>query len=211
MEALRPIVLEGLHVRLEPLSLAHLAPLQAIAARHRDSYRLTSVPEDASRMTEYLEIAFSQVRARTALAFATLERATGRVVGSTRFWALEYWNWPPGHPHSRPEGVPDAVEIGYSWLAPEAQRTAINTEAKLLMLTHAFEAWEVHRVTLRTDVRNARSRAAIERLGARLDGILRAASPASDGGIRDTASYSLLLAEWPEARARLRARLLTPR
>jgi RimJ/RimL family protein N-acetyltransferase len=207
METLRPVVLEGTHVRLEPLCEAHLAPLAAIAARHRDTYRLTSVPAGASGMADYFALAFAQARANTALPFATVDRARGVVVGSTRFWCCEYWSWPAGHPLRRPEGVPDAVEIGYSWLAPEMQRTAFNTEAKLLMLTHAFETWEVHRVTLRTDVRNARSRAAIERLGARLDGVLRAASPASDGGVRDTAHYSLLASEWPEVRERLSARL----
>jgi RimJ/RimL family protein N-acetyltransferase len=141
------------------------------------------------------------------LPFATVQRSSGAVVGSTRFWSLEFWPWPENHPLRRPPGVPDAVEIGYTWLAPEVQRTALNTEAKLLMLTHAFEQWAVHRVSLRTDVRNARSRAAIERLGARLDGVLRAASPAMDGGIRDTASYSLLANEWPATRARLTLRL----
>ena len=207
MEALRPVVLEGTHVRLEPLSLLHLEPLSAIAARHRDTYRLTSVPEDASGMAAYLDIAFAQARAGLGLPFATVERARGTVVGSTRFWNVEFWSWPPGHPSPRPEGVPDAVEIGYTWLAPEAQRTAVNTEAKLLMLAHAFERWDVHRVNLRTDVRNARSRAAIERLGARLDGVLRAHTPAADGGIRDTATYSLLASEWPMARERLTSRL----
>ena len=207
MEPLLPVTLEGMHVRLEPLSAVHMAPLSAIAARHRETYRLTSVPEEASGIAGYFDIAFAQVRAGTALAFATIERAQGTVVGSTRFWSLEFWSWPQGHPLRRPEGVPDALEIGYSWLAPEAQRTAVNTEAKLLILAHAFERWEVHRVTLRTDVRNTRSRAAIERLGARLDGVLRAAFPAADGGIRDTASYSLLRSEWPEVRERLTARL----
>lgn len=207
MEPVRPLVLEGRHVRLEPLSQQHLAPLAAIAARHRETYRLTSVPEQPEGMASYLALALAQAEARTGLPFATLERGRGTVVGSTRFWNLEYWSWPVGHPLQRPEGVPDAVEIGYSWLAPEAQRTAINTEAKLLMLAHAFERWQVHRVTIKTDVRNARSRAAIERLGAHLDGVLRAATPASDGGIRDTAWYSLLRAEWPAVRDRLTARL----
>jgi N-acetyltransferase len=208
MEPLRPVVLEGTHVRLEPLSPAHLEPLAAIAARHRETYRLTSVPADAGGMASYLELAFAQAQAGTALPFATVERRSGKVVGSTRFWSLEFWSWSLDSPLRRPPLVPDAVEIGYSWLAPEAQRTALNTEAKLLMLGHAFERWEVHRVTLRTDMRNARSRVAIERLGARLDGVLRAASAANDGGIRDTASYSLLASEWPEARERLTARLL---
>jgi N-acetyltransferase len=207
MEPHRPVILEGTHVRLEPLSPAHLAPLAAIAARHRETYRLTSVPATADGMAGYIELAFAQAKEGTALPFATVERSTEKVVGSTRFWSLEFWSWPKDSPLCRPPLVPDAVEIGYSWLAPEAQRTALNTEAKLLMLAHAFERWEVHRVTLKTDVRNARSRAAIERLGGRLDGVLRASSAANDGGIRDTASYSLLASEWPEARERLTARL----
>ncbi len=211
MELFRPLVLEGTHVRLEPLSSAHLPALAAIAGRHRDSYRLTSVPATAQGMAAYLEEAFAQAQAKTALPFATVERAQGRVVGSTRFWSAEYWSWPEGHPLRRPLGVPDAVEIGYSWLAPEAQRTALNTEAKLLMLAHAFEAWEVHRVTIKTDSRNARSRTAIERLGARLDGVLRGASPAADGAIRDTAYYSLVQAEWPGVRERLRGLLAANR
>ena len=99
------------------------------------------------------------------------------------------------------------VEIGWTWLAAAAQRTPINTEAKLLMLTHAFETWRVHAVKLNTDARNARSRAAIERIGARFDGVLRAHRPASDGGIRDTAAFSLLEAEWPAAKRHLLARL----
>ena len=99
------------------------------------------------------------------------------------------------------------VEIGWTWLAAAAQRTPINTEAKLLMLAHAFDHWRVHRVSLMTDARNQRSRNAILRLGARFDGVLRAARPASDGAIRDTAAFSILEAEWPAVRANLEARL----
>jgi RimJ/RimL family protein N-acetyltransferase len=99
------------------------------------------------------------------------------------------------------------VEIGWTWLAADVQRSGINTEAKLLMLTHAFEGWRVHRVSLMTDARNTRSREAILRLGARFDGVLRGARVASDGGIRDTAAYSILEPEWPEVKAGLLARL----
>ena len=95
----------------------------------------------------------------------------------------------------------------WRWLAASAQRTPVNTEAKLLMLAHAFEAWRVHRVSFMTDARNERSRRAILRLGARFDGILRAARPASDGAIRDTAAFSILEAEWPAVRGNLEARL----
>jgi RimJ/RimL family protein N-acetyltransferase len=100
-------------------------------------------------------------------------------------------------------GFADAVEIGWTWLAASAQRTGINTEAKRLMLGHAFEVWEVHRVTLKTDARNQRSRAAIERLGAKLDGLLRGHMPAYDGEVRTSAVYSIVRDEWPAVRVRL--------
>jgi RimJ/RimL family protein N-acetyltransferase len=139
-----------------------------------------------------------------------VDAVTSTVVGSTRFFNVERWRWPPGHTAQRPPDRPDAVEIGWTWLAAAAQRTPINTEAKLLLLTHAFEAWGCHRVTLKTDSRNQRSRAAIERLGAKLDGIVRAHMPAVDGPIRDTALYSIVAAEWPAIKARLQQRLAAP-
>ncbi|HYM66201.1 MAG TPA: GNAT family protein, partial [Patescibacteria group bacterium] len=142
-----------------------------------------------------------------SLPFATVDRASGRVAGSTRFLNIEFWTWPPDNRHQRGPERPDAVEIGATWLAASAQRTPINTEAKLLMLTHAFDHWRVHRVSLMTDARNQRSRQAILRLGAGFDGVLRAARPASDGAIRDTAAFSILEAEWPAVRANLEARL----
>jgi RimJ/RimL family protein N-acetyltransferase len=193
------IRLAGRFVTLEPLSLAHLDGLVAAAAESRATYGLTHVPDTRAAMRAYIEAAL----ASPAVPFATVA-ADGRVVGSTRFGNLEHWSWPEG---PRPDGSPDAVEIGWTWLAASAQRSAINSEAKLLMLGHAFEDWRVHRVTLKTDARNQRSRAAIERLGARLDGVLRAHMPAADGGVRDSAVYSILAAEWPAARARLVARL----
>src|SRR4051812_26647629 len=112
----------------------------------------------------------------------------------------------PCQPALPKDHKPDGVEIGSTWLAASAQRTAINSEAKLLMLRHAFETWGVHRVTLKTDARNQRSRDAIERLGAKLDGVLRAWQRAADDGPRDTAVFSILKAEWPLVRARLERR-----
>ena len=106
-----------------------------------------------------------------------------------------------GASHQR-HGVPDVVDIGYTWLAGPAQRTHVNTEAKLLMMTHAFEVWEVHRVALQTDVRNARSRAAIARIGGQLDGIMRADRPGSDDTVRTSARFSIVAAEWPEVKER---------
>ena len=203
----RPVVLEGRDVRLEPLELGHAGALLAVAGGPRETYGFTMVPADEPAMIRYIEAALGEQDAGRALPFATVARATGRVVGSTRFGNIEFWPWPPGNPNQRGEDRPDAVEIGWTWLGAAAQRTAVNTEAKLLMLTHAFEEWRVHRVSLMTDSRNERSRNAILRLGARFDGVLRAQRPASDGGIRDTAAFSILESEWPMIRRQLQSRL----
>jgi RimJ/RimL family protein N-acetyltransferase len=205
--AVQAVVLEGQHVRLEPLTAGHALPLLGAASGPRDTYEFTSVPATAPEMEDYIAAALRDRDAGRALPFATVDRRTGRAVGSTRFFNIEFWAWPAGNPHQRGEHVPDAVEIGWTWLAASAQRSGINTEAKLLMLTHAFETWRVHRVSFMTDARNARSRAAILRLGARFDGILRAQRAAVDGGIRDSAAFSILEAEWPEARRNLQHRL----
>ena len=170
-----PLTLEGTHVRLEPLALAHVPALAGAASGPRGTYALTWVPEGEAAMRRYVEEAIALREGGAAVPFATVQRATGRAIGSTRFFNFEYFRWPDGA-RAAPQ-PPDAVEIGWTWLAADAQRTAANTDAKLLMLTHAFESWRVLRVNLRTDARNARSRAAIERLGARLDGILRAHLP----------------------------------
>ena len=202
-----PVVLEGRVVRLEPLTAAHAGDLLAAASGPRDTYGLTWVPGSLADAAAYIDAALGEQTARRSLPFATVDRGRGRVVGATRFLNIEYWTWPPGNAHQRGAERPDAVEIGATWLAADAQRTPINTEAKLLMLEHAFDRWRVHRVSLMTDARNERSRNAIMRLGARFDGVLRAARPASDGNIRDTAAFSILESDWPAIRARLQARL----
>jgi RimJ/RimL family protein N-acetyltransferase len=204
---LEPVTLRGRFVRLEPLSAAHTDALWAAADVPRESYTLSGLPGSPEEMRAYVDAALALGEAGAALPFATIDARAERVVGATRFLNIERWTWPPGHAQQRGPDRPDAVEIGSTWLTPAAQRTAINTEAKLLMLSHAFEVWGCHRVTLKTDARNRRSRAAIERLGARLDGLVRAHFPAVDGGIRDTALYSILAAEWPEVKAGLLARL----
>ena len=205
---LDPITLAGKHVRLEPLTRAHVPALVAAAnSGSRDTFGLTTVPANESEAETYVDEALNLHAQGRALPFATLDVAGGRVVGSTRYLNIEFWPWPPGHPLQRGEDVPDVVEIGATWLAPAAQRTPINTEAKLLMLTHAFEGWRVHRVSLVTDARNDRSRNAILRLGARFDGIIRAARIAADSVIRDTACYSIVEAEWPDVKAGLERRL----
>jgi N-acetyltransferase len=207
---LEPVTLRGLHVRLEPLSLAHVTALVAVATGPRDTYAFTHVPADEASMRRYVEFALAAQSQSVALPFATVSLPSGRVVGCTRFGNIEYFGWPDSKPR-RPPRCPDAVEIGWTWLAQDAQRTAVNSEAKLLMLAHAFERLCVCRVNLRTDARNRRSRTAIERLGASLDGVLRAHTPASDGaGIRDTASYSILAGEWPRVKMALQASLARP-
>jgi RimJ/RimL family protein N-acetyltransferase len=202
-----PVTLEGRWVRLEPLGRRHAAGLLAAASGSRDTYGFTTVPRTAAETTAYIGGALAEQAAGRALPFATIDRARGAVVGCTRLFNIEFWPWPAGNPNQRGVDRPDVAEIGWTWLAASAQRTPINTEAKLLMLAHAFDVWRVHRVSLMTDARNQRSRNAILRLGARFDGVLRAARPASDGAIRDTAAFSILEAEWPAVRANLQARL----
>jgi N-acetyltransferase len=208
----QPVVLDGRHVRLEPLALGHARALVAAGSGPRDTYGFTVVPTDEDSMLRYIEAALRDQDAGRALPFATIAKvagakATGRVVGSTRFGNIEFWPWPAANPHQRGVDVPDVVEIGWTWLAQDAQRTPINSEAKLLMLTHAFEGWRVHRVSLMTDARNERSRRAILRVGAQFDGVIRAQRMAADGTIRDTAAFSILESEWPAVKRQLQSRL----
>jgi RimJ/RimL family protein N-acetyltransferase len=207
---LEPFTLEGTRVRLEPLDPSHIDGLVEAAAEDRSHYQWTYTPEGVEQMTDFVRDAQAKAATGAHVPFATIRRgskgAPDRVVGSTRFCEIGFWQWPPGASHQR-HGVPDVVDIGFTWLAGSAQRTAVNTEAKLLMLTHAFEVWEVHRVDLQTDVRNKRSWAAIERIGGQLDGIMRADRPGADDTVRTSARFSIIAAEWPAVQARLRARL----
>ena len=203
------LTLEGKFARLVPLDLGHAAALLAAANEDRSSYAFTMIPRDAIEMRMYIHLAQAEAAKGTAMAFATVDAQTNRLVGSTRFMGIERWHAYFG-PAPTKESAPTALEIGGTWLAQSAQRTAINTEAKLLMLRHAFELWKVERVTLKTDARNLRSRSAIKRLGATEDGVLRAWQLASDGGPRDTAVSSILKSEWPEVRARLEEALSRP-
>jgi RimJ/RimL family protein N-acetyltransferase len=202
-----PVTLEGRWVRLEPLAATHVDRLLAAASGRRDTYAFTTVPGTPAHMTAYVAFALAEQEAGRALPFATVDRSRDQVVGCTRFFEIEYWPWMAGNANQRGADRPDAVEIGWTWLAADAQRTPINTEAKLLMLSHAFDHWRVHRVSLMTDARNQRSRSAIMRLGARFDGVLRGDRAATDGTIRDTAAFSILESEWPAVRSTLQARL----
>jgi RimJ/RimL family protein N-acetyltransferase len=158
-------ILEGRHVRLEPLEQRHVEALTAASAVDPSLYQWSAVPVGRPAVQAYVETAAAARAAGTAVPFATIRRADGDVIGSTRFFDLERWPWPADHP-KRQQGLPDACEIGYTWYTKSAIRTAANTEAKLMMLTHAFEVWQMARVCLHTDERNARSRAAMERHGA---------------------------------------------
>jgi RimJ/RimL family protein N-acetyltransferase len=205
-----PFVLEGRYVRLEPLTDAHVDPLVTAAAEDRRNYQWTYTPDGRAQMADYVADAMEKVASGAHVAFATVRKghdgSGDRVVGATRFCEMAYWQWPPGASHQR-HGRPDVVDIGYSWLAGSAQRSPVNTEAKLLMMGHAFEVWRVHRVALQTDVRNARSRAAIQRIGGQLDGIMRADRPGADDTVRTSARFSILADEWPPVKERLTARL----
>ena len=204
MIVLAPIVLQGPTVTLRPLSVDDAGALAAAAAESRAQYAFTRVPDGVEDARRYIEGALAERESRGRLAFATVWN--GRVVGSTSYLNAECWRWPPASPHQR-SNRPDVVEIGATWLAASAQRTRCNTEAKLLMLAHAFDVWQVHRVSLKTDARNMQSRRAIERLGARLEGVRRADMPAQDDTVRDSAYYSIVPAEWPDVRKRLEAAL----
>lgn len=194
--------LEGKHIRLEPLEVRHADALAEAAKQDRELYRWSPVPNGTEQAISYISTALAWRDAGSAMPFAIVRRQDGNVIGSTRFWNIERWAWPQGHP-SHLRGAPDACEIGYTWLSRSAIRTPANTEAKLLMLQHAFEVWQVLRVCFHTDVRNQRSRAALERIGGRFEGILRAHRMAADSIARDSVRFSILRSEWPQVKKRL--------
>ena len=204
MALLEMPTLIGREVTLRPMALDDVALLAAAAAESREHYGLSLVPDGLDATSAYVERLLRHRDRGDRLPFVTEWR--GRVVGATSFIDPRTWDWPAGRALQRTDR-PDTVEIGSTWLAASAQRTRCNTEAKLLMLGHAFERWEVHSVTLKTDQRNERSRRAIERLGAQLDGIRRADMPAADGTVRSSAYYSIVAAEWPAVKERLASRL----
>ena len=196
------LLLAGKHVRLEPLDHRHVDGLVAASAVDPSLYRWSPVPQGKAEATSYVETAHAWQEVGSAVSFATVRADDSVVIGSTRFFNLERWSWPPGHARYGRQ-VPDACEIGYTWLTRSAIRTPANTEAKLLMLTHALEAWQVFRVCFHTDARNQRSRAALERIGGKFEGILRAHRMAADYIPRDSVRYSIVAAEWPTVKQQL--------
>jgi len=196
------LVLPGSCVRLEPLDHHHADGLAAASAGDPTLYQWSPVPKDKAESIRYIETALAWRDEGSAVPFATIRVDDGVVIGSTRFFNLERWSWPQNHArHGR--HAPDVCEIGYTWLTRSAIRTAANTEAKLLMLAYAFETWQVLRVCFHADARNQRSRAALERIGGKFEGILRAHRMAADFIARDSARYSIVAAEWPDAKQRL--------
>jgi len=208
MSAVEEFVLEGKHIRLAPLARHHVDGLVAAAGVDPELYRWSPVPQGRADAVRYVDTALGWKQAGTAVPFAIVRRSDGVVIGSSRFWNLERWAWPEGHP-SHGRTTPDACEIGYTWLTPAAIRTAANSEAKFLMLRYAFETWRVFRVSFHTDSRNQRSRAALERIGAKFEGVLRAHRMAADFIPRDSMRFSILAAEWPGVRERLLEKLET--
>jgi N-acetyltransferase len=191
--------LVGKVVRLEPLQYQHVPGLVAAAAGGTELYRWSPVPQDEAKVRTYVETAVAARDGGTAVPFAVVRAADDTVIGSTRFFDLDYWAWPDGTDRRGP----DTCEIGYTWLSPKAIRTGANTEMKRLMLTHAFEVWQASSVCLHTDARNQRSRDAMARIGARYEGVLRAHRLGADGKPRDSARFSVTAADWPAVRQHL--------
>ena len=186
---IRPVILEGVRVKLEPLTLSHVELLCRVGLEP-DIWALTmALIRTEEDMRRYVETALQQQEKGTALPFATVDKVSGRVVGSTRFGNIDIAN--------------RRVEIGWTWLGKGFQRTHVNTEAKYLMLQHAFEVWGCNRVEFKTDVLNDRSRAALKRIGAKEEGILRRHQITDSGRVRDSVYYSIIDEEWPGAKARL--------
>jgi N-acetyltransferase len=198
-EPIEPVVLTGRSVRLDPLALEHVPALAAAASEDRSTYDWTTVPDGEAAHHRYVENMISEHAAGNRLAFATVRRDDDRVVGTTSF--LDPQRWPGGG------GKLDSIEIGSTWIGASAQRTVVNTEAKLLMLVHAFDVLGVNRVVLNTDARNERSRNAIARIGATFEGVLHGFRYGVEGTPRDTATFAIPVREWPDVRARLEARL----
>jgi RimJ/RimL family protein N-acetyltransferase len=196
------LILKGKHVRLEPLDYSHTDGLVAAAAVDPSLYQWSLVPQGKAAVVSYIDTALAWQEAGSALSFAIVRTEDDAIAGSTRFFNIERWAWPKGHLRFGRQ-YPDACEIGYTWLTSSAIRTAVNTESKLLMLTHAFEVWQMLRVCLHTDARNQRSRAAIERIGGKFEGILRAHRMAADYIARDSARFSIVAEEWADVKRRL--------
>lgn len=201
--ALAAPTLTGRHVQLEQLSLELAEELVAAGNHDRSTYAWTPVPPTVEGMQRYISGLLRDQQGRTAVPFVQRRLSDGALVGCTRYLRIEWWGG---------RDAPDEVEIGGTWLTASAQRTPINTEAKYLLLRNAFESWDVHRVSICTDVRNTQSRAAILRIGATFEGILRSHRGSYAAGeentvARDSAMYSVIRSEWPAVKRGLEEKL----
>jgi RimJ/RimL family protein N-acetyltransferase len=188
-----PVTLEGKHVRLEPLSVLHIPALYAVGQfRELWEWTTTAVHSEAD-MEQYVRNALNEQAAGTVLPFSIFERTDGKIVGSTRFGNIDHSN--------------RKVEIGWTWITPAWQRTAVNSESKLLMLTHAFETWGCIRVEFKTDENNRKSRDAITRIGATEEGILRNHMITQGERFRNSVYFSIIESEWPQVKNGLMRRV----
>ncbi len=190
---IEPIILEGEHVRLEPLRVDHLPAIYKVGLDASIWEWTSNVVKSESDLERYVRSALADQMLGTAVPFATIERSSGTVVGSTRFGNIDEIN--------------RKIEIGWTWIAPAWQRTAINTEAKLLMLTHAFEVWDCIRVELKTDSFNERSQNAIRRLGAVEEGTLRNHMIIESGRLRHSVVFSIIDSDWEAVKENLTLRI----
>ena len=186
-------VLEGRYVRLEPLALEHWTPLVSVGLNGDVFHWFPNPVRSAADMLKFIEAALEETAAGLAIPFATIDRTSGRPIGATRFGNID-------RPNRR-------VEIGWTWLGTPWQRTAANTEAKYLMLRHAFEVWACNRVEFKTDSLNERSRAALLRIGAKEEGTLRNHVVTASGRLRHSVYYSVIREEWPRVKTELEAKL----
>ena len=195
--------LTGKHVQLEQLRIEFADELTAAGNEERSTYGWTPVPPTVDGMQRYIAGLLDDQQARSVVPFVQRRLSDGVLVGCTRYLRLEWWGG---------DDLPAEVEIGGTWLAASAQRTAINTEAKYLLLRNAFDDWNVHRVAICTDSLNTQSRTAILRIGAAFEGILRSHrgsyAPGEENIVpRDSAMYSVVRSDWPEVKRSLEARL----
>ena len=188
-----PVLLEGEFVRLEPMRVDHLPALCRVGLEPSLWELTANIVNDASDLERYVRSALADQMLAKAVPFVTIERETGTVVGSTRFGNIDTAN--------------RKTEIGWTWINPKWQRTAINTETKLLMLTHAFETWKCIRVELKTDVKNERSRNAMKRIGCVEEGVLRNHMITEHGRFRDSIYFSIIESEWPTVKEKLLSKL----
>ena len=196
MIEVRPVTLDGKRVRLEPMLHSHIGDLTR-AGGFEELWRLTSARADSPEgMKDYVGEALADQERGTSLPFVTVDKLSGQIVGSTRFGNIDVSN--------------RRAEIGWTWIMPAFQRTYVNSEAKLLMLTHAFETWDCARVELKTDVLNSKSRNAMLRMGAKEEGIFRKHMLTYTGRWRDSVYYSVIDSEWPAVKARLESFVSRP-